>query len=149
MHGLVTRKCTHLRYFHTTAQIFSVRYFSDSPNRLQHEQTVQLQQVSYTSRICSIFISTPFCSVGDDGILRLWDRRVSEPLQTHVAHDNWYFHKHDLFTALHFVWFFLTFSCSMTRCFGLAINPFHDQLTVPIPPKSPNMLIFRSTCIQQ
>lgn len=29
-------------------------------------------------------------SVGDDGMLRLWDRRASQPLQTHVAHDSWY-----------------------------------------------------------
>ena len=40
------------------------------------------------------------CSVGDDGMLRLWDRRSSEPLQTHVAHDNWYVQAPDLIAVL-------------------------------------------------
>ncbi len=40
------------------------------------------------------------CSVGDDGMLRLWDRRRPEPLQTHVAHDNWYGQAPDLIAVL-------------------------------------------------
>ena len=56
---------------------------------MQHQQAIQLQQVTRV-----VFVALPPqlcpCSVGDDGLLRLWDRRASEPLQTHVAHDNWY-----------------------------------------------------------
>jgi WD40 repeat protein len=80
---------------------------------------------------CNINKPFNFSSVGDDGMLRLWDRRTSNPLQTHVAHDSWCTRLLVKAFALHIA-FILFFLCDVlfARCFGLAINPFHDQLTV-------------------